>query len=161
MYHRPSNAQSARELMHDDDDADATQETRHDRQRQEVGNPPQLQQTDRHHHQAGDDRGRGDQLEVQECVETGARRIRTTAKSGAMVESAPTDTMGFDPTKTKTSVAVMKAIIAMKAGTPARLRSRELLGDGDGEQGDAGEHLTRVSCFRVTPPNVWRSPATG
>jgi hypothetical protein len=27
--------------------------------------------------------------------------------------------MGFDPTTTKTSVAVMKAIIAMNAGTPA------------------------------------------
>jgi hypothetical protein len=52
-------------------------------------------------------------------VDTGARRINTTAKRGAMVESAPTDTMGLEPTNTKTNVAVIKAIIAMNAGTPA------------------------------------------
>ena len=42
-----------------------------------------------------------------------------TAKSGAIVESAPTDTMGFEPANTKTRVAAMKAIMAVKAGTPA------------------------------------------
>jgi hypothetical protein len=42
-----------------------------------------------------------------------------TAKSGAIVESAPTDKMGFDPTATKTSVAVMKAMSAVNASTPA------------------------------------------
>ena len=44
---------------------------------------------------------------------------KTTAKSGAMVESAPTDTMGLAPNRTNTSVAVMKAISATNAGTPA------------------------------------------
>ncbi len=46
-------------------------------------------------------------------VDTGARRINTAAKSGAIVESAPIDMIGFEPTTTKTSVAVMKAMSAM------------------------------------------------
>ena len=36
-----------------------------------------------------------------------------------MVESAPTDKMGFEPKKTKATVAAMKATRAAKAGTPA------------------------------------------
>ncbi len=60
-----------------------------------------------------------------------------------MVESAPTETMGFEPKKAKTSVAAMKAIIAAKAGTPANCDGGELLGDGDGQERHASEHLAR------------------
>ena len=51
--------------------------------------------------------------------DAGARRRSATAKSGAIVESAPTETIGFEPITKKTSEAVMKAIIAVKAGTSA------------------------------------------
>ena len=37
----------------------------------------------------------------------------------------------------------MKAIIAVKAGTLGELGRGQLLGDGDGEQRDARQHLTR------------------
>ena len=68
-------------------------------------------------------------------VETGAKRINTTAKSGAIVESAPTDMIGFEPTKTKTMVAVMKAMSATKAGTPARRDVASCSGIGDRRTG--------------------------
>lgn len=46
---------------------------------------------------------------VRYCVEpVTARCANATAKSGAMVESAPTETMGFEPTGVKASVAAMK-----------------------------------------------------
>ena len=46
-------------------------------------------------------------------------RSSATAKSGAMVESAPTDTMGLDPKKRNTAVAMMNPVSATKAGPPA------------------------------------------
>ena len=109
---------------------------------------PSFEQSDRHDDDAGDDRGRGDERHVLGATAGSARRSSATAKSGAIVESAPTETIGFEPRTKKTSVAAMKAIIAVKAGHPGQLRGGELLGDGDREQRDAGEDLTRGSSSR-------------
>ncbi len=89
-----------------------------DRQRQEVGEPAELQESDGHDDNPSDDGRRGDQFHVL-VEDAGARRRGRRRRGGAIVESAPTETMGLDPMKKNTNVAVMKAIIAVKAGTPA------------------------------------------
>src|ERR1035437_2254744 len=93
-------------------------------------------------------------------VETGASRRSTTANRGAMVESPPTDIMGFEPKKTKTSVAVMNAIIAMNAGTPASCDVASCSGIAM-----ARSVTPASSCpgkfSRVTPLKVSRGPRAG
>src|SRR5665213_1375098 len=90
-------------------------------------------------------------------VEGGASRRRTTAKSGAMVESAPTDMMGFEPTTTKTIVAVMNAIIATNAGTPASRDVASCSGTAIASKVTPARNCPETFA-RVTPLNVSRSP---
>src|SRR5665213_1907684 len=90
-------------------------------------------------------------------VERGASRRRTTAKSGAMVESAPTDMTGFEPTTTKTIVAVMNAIIATYAGTPASRDVASCSGTAIASKVTPARNCPETFA-RVTPLNVSRSP---
>ena len=89
--------------------------------------------------------------------DAGARRSNATANSGAIVESAPTETMGLDPIAKKTSVAVMKAIIAVKAGTPANCDVASCSGIAM-----ASSVMPARNCAgklaRVSPRKIWLSP---
>ena len=66
-------AEDAGQLVGDDDDADPGHEAGDDRQRQEVGEPAELEQSDAHHDDSRHDGCRGDQFHV-----LGRRRRRET-----------------------------------------------------------------------------------
>ena len=89
--------------------------------------------------------------------EAGARRSNATANSGAMVESAPTETIGLEPMTKKTNDAVMNAIIAVKAGTPASCDVASCSGIA------IANNVMPASIWpeklaRVRPRKIWLSP---
>ena len=80
---------------------------------------PSFKQTDCGDDDTGHDRRRRDQLEVLGRVDAARGAAAPRRRAARSSSRRRPRRIGLEPKMTKTSVAVMKAIIAMKAGTPA------------------------------------------
>ena len=150
-------AEDARELVGDDDHADPRHEARDDRQRQEVGEPTELEQPDEHDDESGDDGRRGDEFHVL-AARTPARDAATPRRRAARSSSPRRPRRwGWTRLTKKTSVAVMKAIIAVKAGTPASCDVASCSGIAI-----ASSVMPARNCAgklaRVSPRKIWLRP---
>ena len=106
---RPREAEQVGQLVHDDDHRHAGEEAGDDRRREELGDPAEPQQPDQrddHPDDHREDRRPG----RRSGASRPARGARSpTAKSGAIVESAPTDICGFEPSSANSTVPATKA----------------------------------------------------
>ena len=102
-------AQEVGQLVDDDDDGHAGQEADDDGRREELGDPAQAQDAHQHHDEHRPSQPGSPQGRRSGPSPVRARADTPAAKSGAIVESAPTEICGFEPKSAKSTVPATKA----------------------------------------------------
>ena len=133
-------AEEVGQLVDDDDDGDAREEARRDRGREEVGDPPEPKEADKHHHQPDHHGEDADELDVVRRSqrgesddpggeEGGDRRVRAHRHLGVGAEEGEQHRAGDERVETGDRRHAGEA------------RRRQLLGQSDGEEGQARDEI--------------------